>query len=104
MLMTVLRGDLAIRQSRALVMAFKAMKDYINETQSLVSQRDVLRLSLQVTQNTESIRNLQSITLEHQELLNAQHEAILEIDDQLMDAREQLSESVKKHISCNAQI
>ena len=28
MLMTVLRGDLAIRQSRALVMAFKAMKDY----------------------------------------------------------------------------
>ena len=27
MVMTVLRGDLAIRQSRALVMAFKSMKD-----------------------------------------------------------------------------
>lgn len=29
MLMTVLRGELATKQSRALVRAFKAMKDYI---------------------------------------------------------------------------
>lgn len=35
LLMTVLRGDLAVRQSRALVMAFKAMKDYIVDTQGL---------------------------------------------------------------------
>ena len=46
LLMTVLRGDLAVRQSRALVRAFKAMKDYIIETQGLASQRDVLRLSM----------------------------------------------------------
>ena len=31
MLMTVLRGDLAIKQSRALIRVFKAMKDYIFE-------------------------------------------------------------------------
>ena len=43
-LMTVLRCDLATRQSRALVMAFKAMKDYIVENQSLVGQRDLLRI------------------------------------------------------------
>lgn len=29
MLMTVLRGELAIQQSRALVKTFKRMKDYI---------------------------------------------------------------------------
>ena len=40
LLMTVLRGDLAVKQSRALVMAFKAMKDYIVGTQGLVAQRD----------------------------------------------------------------
>ncbi len=96
MLMTVLRGDLAIRQSRALVMAFKAMKDYIFETQGLVSYRDVLRLSIQTSENTEAIRNLQSTVMDQQKLLSNQERAILEIDDQLMIAREQLSETVKK--------
>ena len=96
MLMTVLRSDLAIRQSRALVMAFKAMKDYIIETQGLASQRDVLRLSMQATENTEAIRNLQSTVMDQQRLLADQQKAILAIDDQLMDAREQLGETVKK--------
>ena len=53
LLMTVLRGDLAVKQSRALVMAFKAMKDYIADTRGLVTQRDLLRLSMQTTENTE---------------------------------------------------
>lgn len=35
MLMTVLRGELAIRQSRSLVMAFKKMKDYIVQNQPM---------------------------------------------------------------------
>lgn len=34
MLMTVLKGELAVRQSRALVMAFKEMKDYILENRN----------------------------------------------------------------------
>ena len=51
MLMTVLRGDLAVRQSRALVMAFKAMKDYIIENQGLVGRQVYLRLSMQVSDN-----------------------------------------------------
>ena len=96
MLMTVLKGNLAIRQSRALVMAFKAMKDYIIETQGLASQRDVLRLSMQTMENTEAIRNLQSTVIDQQRLLADQQKAILEIDDQLMNAREQLDETVKK--------
>ena len=96
LLMTVLRGDLAVRQSRALVLAFKAMKDYIIETQGLASQRDVLRLSMQTTENTEAIRELQSTVKDQQKLLEDQQKAILAIDNQLMDAREQLNETVKK--------
>ena len=96
LLMTVLRGDLAVRQSRALVLAFKAMKDYIIETQGLASQRDVLRLSMQTTENTEAIRELQSTVKDQQKLLADQQKAILAIDDQLMNAREQLNETVKK--------
>ena len=59
MLMTVLKGDLAIQQSIALIRVFRAMKDYIVENQPLVSQRDYLRLSMQTNENTEAIRNVQ---------------------------------------------
>ena len=96
MLMTVLRGELATKQSRALIRIFRAMKDYIVETQGLVAQRDVLRLSLQTNENTEAIRKLQTTVKDQQKLLEDQQKAILAIDDQLMDAREQLNETVKK--------
>ena len=59
MLMTVLRGELAVRQSRALVMAFKAMKDHIVSGMSIAGQHEMLQLSLQVNENrreTEQIR------------------------------------------------
>ena len=36
MLMTVLRGPLAVKQSRALVMAFKALKDYVVEERQCI--------------------------------------------------------------------
>ena len=45
MLMTVLRGDLAARQSKTLIRLFKSMKDYIVETQSLGSTNEVLALA-----------------------------------------------------------
>ena len=40
MLMTVLKGDLAVQQSKALIRAFRAMKDYIGENQGLLTQHD----------------------------------------------------------------
>lgn len=43
MLMTVLKGDLAVQQSKALIRTFRAMKDYIVQNQNLVSQRDITR-------------------------------------------------------------
>ena len=39
MLMTVLRGDLATKQSRALIRTFKQMKDYIIQNQDLIGER-----------------------------------------------------------------
>lgn len=51
MLMTVLHGNLAIVQSRALVFAFKSMKDYIIENRSMIGQHEYLQLSLQVNVN-----------------------------------------------------
>lgn len=53
MLMTVLKGPLATRQSKSLIRIFKQMKDYIIENQPLLGQREYLQLSLQTTQNTQ---------------------------------------------------
>lgn len=89
LLMTVLRGDLAVKQSRALVMAFKAMKDYIADTRGLVTQRDLLRLSMQTTENTEAIRSTHT-------MLENQQKILLEHDDKLVDAFEKISETVKR--------
>lgn len=55
MLMTVLKGDLAVRQSKALIRTFKRMKDFLANNHSLIGNEEVLRLSLQTTQNTADI-------------------------------------------------
>ena len=71
MLMTVLKGELAIRQSKALIRTFKRMKDYIIENQGLIGEREYLQLSMQVTQNVLD-------TLEIRRELN-------EVEDQMAD-------------------
>ncbi|MCD8305982.1 MAG: ORF6N domain-containing protein [Prevotella sp.] len=58
MLMTVLKGDRAIQQSKALIRLFKQMKDYIVDNQSLLGQREYLQLSLQTTENTRDLLDL----------------------------------------------
>ena len=44
MLMTVLKGELAVKQSKALIRTFKKMKDYIVENQDLIGKREFLQL------------------------------------------------------------
>ena len=58
MLMTVLKGELATKQSKALIRIFNQMKDYIIDNQSLLGQREYLQLSLQTTQNTQDLLDL----------------------------------------------
>ena len=55
MLMTVLKGELATKQSRALIMTFKAMKDYIISHQSIVSKvidntKDITEIKTEIKQ------------------------------------------------------
>ena len=57
MLMTVLRGELAVRKSRALVRAFKAMKDYIVQNQPLIEQHRYLRMIAESQRQIKDLRN-----------------------------------------------
>ena len=65
MLMTVLKGDLATRQSKALIRAFKSMKDYIVNSRALVSETDHLRLSMQVANMQRDMGQIRSQLDEH---------------------------------------
>ena len=58
MLMTVLKGELAVKQSKALIRLFKRMKDYIVESNNLLTSRDILELTNQVYENTRSVESL----------------------------------------------
>lgn len=55
MLMTVLKGDLAAEQSKALIRTFKKMKDYIIANDMLPANREMLKLSMQVSDANKSI-------------------------------------------------
>ena len=60
MLMTVLKGDLAIRQSRELVRLFRQMKDYILDTQGTIGQTELAKLAIQTNENARNIQRLES--------------------------------------------
>ena len=82
MLMTVLKGDLAVRQSKALIRIFKQMKDYIVENQPAIDHRDYLRLSLQTTQNAHDMIEIRR--------------SLSEIDDKMADVVDKLGDCVTK--------
>ena len=58
MLMTVLRGELAVKQSRALIRMFKAMKDYIIENQELSKYKNNLAIMERVIDDSRSIEEI----------------------------------------------
>ena len=45
MLMTVLKGELATKQSKILIRTFKQMKDYIVENKSLLTKNETIKLT-----------------------------------------------------------
>ena len=59
LLMTVLKGELAIKQSRTLVRLFKSMKDYLIENQPLLTQKNYFTLVDKVEKNTQKIEAMQ---------------------------------------------
>jgi len=63
MLMTVLRGELAIKQSKILIRLFKTMKDFIIERENLIGSDEVARLAIQTSQNTKDIAEIKENTV-----------------------------------------
>ena len=82
MLMTVLKGKLAISQSKALIRTFRAMKDYIVQNQSLLGQRDYLHLSMQVSDTQQEVQSIKSQLIDH--------------GDRLSDLFNQMQQTVKR--------
>lgn len=68
MLMTVLRGDLAIKQSKALIRLFKHMKDYINENPALIVNQQLLSITAQTVENTMAIKRIEENMVSHNDL------------------------------------
>lgn len=59
--MTVLKGDLAARQSKVLIRIFKSMKDYIiDNPQLMITPRDYMVLTQKLECNTDDIRKIKS--------------------------------------------
>lgn len=81
MLMTVLRGELAIKQSRALIRMFKMMKDYVMESQELSKYRNNLSLVEKVIDNSRSIEEVRG--------------EIKRIDSGMAEMNKRLNETVK---------
>ncbi len=58
MIMTVLRGELTIRQSRALIRTFKQMKDFIIENQYFIGSKELVQIAIQTNKNTTDIAKI----------------------------------------------
>lgn len=69
MLMTVLKGELAIRQSRALICLFRQMKEYILDSQGQMGTREFLQLSVQTNENTRAIHRIEASMVSKDDLV-----------------------------------
>ena len=58
MLMTVLKGDLAVDQSKKLIKLFKKMKDFFVQFQNVLPESEIRMLAVQTQHNTEDIRQI----------------------------------------------
>lgn len=90
MLMTVLKGDLATRQSKAIVRTFKQMKDYIVNNQNLLGERELVQLSLQTADNVRQISDLKG--------------SLARIDDKVADIVDVLGNVVTKSELANVML
>lgn len=73
MLMTVLKGELATKQSKALIRLFKNMKDYLIENNSLLTQKDYLNLFKLINNNSDRIKELDEEFKSFSKVLNSHY-------------------------------
>lgn len=60
MLMTVLKGQLAVKQSKALIRLFKQMKDFVVENRDFISSKELAQIALQTNQNIKDIAEIKA--------------------------------------------
>lgn len=86
MLMTVLKGEMATKQSIALIRTFRVMKDYVVKNQQLIDQHRYLRMIADTQQEVAAIRkdmvSYGALVMEH--------------DERLVEVMERLNETVTK--------
>lgn len=68
MLMTVLKGDLAIRQSKALIRTFKKMKDFIIWEPLMSEKVELVKIALQLSENTKDISDIKETMITKDDL------------------------------------
>ena len=96
MLMTVLKGEQATAQSKALIRLFKQMKDYIiAENQNLLGTNGIVQIATQTVQNTQDIARLSVEMQENRDTLQkvmenfvdpSTHKHFLILNGQRLDA------------------
>ena len=65
MLMTVLKGEFAVRQSKALIRLFKSMKDYLIENPPLLAQNSYLALAGMIESHSRDIADIREKMVTH---------------------------------------
>ena len=88
MLMTILKGDLAIHQSRTLIRLFKGMKDYIAESCVLVPEAEFWKLKAQVSEHSVALSRLDA--MEQNMVTRADLPAFMQLFDRGAQAEEVL--------------
>ena len=68
LLMTVLKGELAVDQSKKLIRLFKQMKDFIVQLQNVLPESEIRMLAIQTQNNAEDIREIKRHMVTHDEL------------------------------------
>lgn len=75
MLMTILRGELATKQSKSLIRTFKEMKDFIVDNSGLlIGNRELMKLAIQTSQNTADIAEIKETMVTKNELAKVIHD------------------------------
>lgn len=85
MLMTVLKSEMATKQSIALIRTFRAMKDYIVQNQGLIEQHSYLRLSLQMTDMQRELSTVKQDLKTYGILVMDHDQKLIEVIERLND-------------------
>ena len=106
MLMTVLKGELAVQQSKALIRLFKGMKDYISENRSLIGTDAMALLTLHTQEISDMKEDIADVKADLQKVMDNfidpdTYKHFLILDGQKIEAEEaytKIYKSAKKSV------